>query len=92
MSNNPYGAKQVSTGQATCTGAADLLVAARASRIAVTLVNRSATTAYIGASGVTTSTGVKLNENETLTLDTVAAIYGATCSGTATIHYVEEHN
>ena len=92
MANNPYGAKQVSTGQATCTGAADQLVAARASRVSVVLVNRSSTAAYIGGSGVTTATGIVLNENDTLTLDTVAAIYGATASGTATIHYIEEHN
>lgn len=93
----PTGAATVTTSQASITtGAAQSIVAARTGapgtgRVAATLYNSGTATVYVGASGVTTSTGLPLLAGGALTLNTTAAIYGTAASGTQTIGVAETY-
>lgn len=80
-----------STGQATVDTVADLIIAANTSRKRVIIVNPGSATVYIGASGVTTSTGFALAGNgASMTILSDDAVYGVVASGTATLGYWEE--
>lgn len=89
---SPIGASAIAVAEATCTGAADQLVAARETRRRVVMTNISSTTAYIGPSGVATTDGLPLAPGAVLSLETTAAVYGATTTGTATIRVLEEYD
>ena len=88
------GAAAIATAQAAPTTTATLIVAARTGaagtgRVAATVFNSGSTTIFLGASGVTTSTGLPLLPGASLTLNTTAAIYGITSSGTGAVSAVE---
>lgn len=71
---------------------ATLLSAADSLRQAVTIQNNDASAdLYVGGSGVTTATGIKVPAGGSITLDkTTAAIYGRVSSGTVDARVLEE--
>lgn len=75
---------QISVG----TGGA-LIVAARAGRTSVLIVNNGATTVYLGGQNVDTDDGVPLAADASVSIPGSAAIYGKTVSGTQTVSYLE---
>ena len=65
-----------STGQVSVTSAATLIIAANASRKGVLITNTGNATVYVGTSGVTATTGHALPAGASLSLPTLAAVYG----------------
>ncbi len=92
----PVGSGSLAASQASIGTSATSIVAARTGaagtgRIAATLYNSGSATVYVGASGVTTSTGMPLPAGASITLNTTAAIYGVAASGTQTIGVTETY-
>ena len=82
----------IATSAATADTSADLICAARNTRQTVSIRNlESGADAYIGAAGVATATGYLLKQGEILNLDTKAAIYAITASGTASFDILETY-
>lgn len=82
----------LATAQVSVGATATLIVAARAGRKEVTIVNHGTTALYLGSSsGVTTSTGQLLAgvAGEGITYSGGAAIYGITASGSQTVSAAE---
>jgi len=68
-----------------------VIKAANSSRRSITIRNQGSTDMYIGASGVTTATGLLVKANETITLDrTSAEVRGIVAAGSTTAGYLEE--
>jgi hypothetical protein len=65
-----------STGQVSVTSAATLIITANASRKGVLIINTGNATVYVGTSGVTATTGHALPAGASLSLPTLAAVYG----------------
>lgn len=82
------GGSNIATGQVAVTTAATLVVAARTGRQKVTLSPTSSTVYYVGATGVTTASGVYVAAGSSVTLDTAAAVY-AVGAAAVTISYIE---
>jgi len=83
------GAANFATGQASITGSAGQIVAARATRRAVAIKNADAANIlYVGGASVTTGNGHRIDPKETLTLPVIGAVYGIG-SGSLTATYVE---
>lgn len=94
LMEQPTGSSYLATSQASIGTSASLLVAARTGapgtgRIAATLYNVGSATIYFGPSGVTTATGFPINSGGVATVNTQAAIYGISTSGTQTICVME---
>ena len=70
-----------------------LICAARSTRRRISIINLGTTDIYIGNTGLTTSTGVLLLgvKGAAVTLETTAAIYGITGSGSQSVAYIEEY-
>ena len=83
----------IATGQVSCGTTAAQIVAARAGRRNVILIQEGTTLVRIGAAGVTTATGVPLPgiAYSALTLDGGAALYCVTASGTQLVSFVEAY-
>jgi hypothetical protein len=83
----------LATSQATATTTAGQLCAARAGRRAVTLQNLGTTQVFFGPSGVTAATGGILpgSAGSSVTLNTSAAIFGLTGTGTQAVACVETY-
>jgi hypothetical protein len=95
-SSKPVGPASIATSQASISTSAATIVAARTGvtgigRVSVTLYNSGSTVVYFGASGVTTATGQVLIAGASVTLDTTAAIYGITASGTDVVSVTETY-
>lgn len=75
----------------TCDTSADLLLAANAARKSAILQNVGTVDAYIGPSGVTTSSGLLLAASGGVLVDdtSTSAWYGITAAGTADIRVCE---
>ncbi len=89
------GASSGATGQVSVANTATQIVAARATRREVLIVQGGTTDVYIGySSGVTTATGVLLpgSAGAALTLKTTSAVYGIVASGTDSVCYAEEYD
>jgi hypothetical protein len=93
---NQIGSGAFTTAQASPGTSATSIVAARTGspgtgRIAAIIINMSTTPVYIGASGVTTSTGSYLAGviGATIVIPTQAAIYGIVSSGTGSVSVME---
>lgn len=87
------GASAIASGQASVTSTSGQEVASRETRKRVVLYNHGANTCYLGASGVTTSTGLRLDAGSSVTLYTTAAIHGVCASSeTSTLSYIEEYD
>lgn len=92
MAGFELGAPQMTISQPTCSGAADLLVAARPTRMRLLITNLTAgADAYIGNSNSDATNGYLLAQGDSLVLETTAALYGFTSAGTATFHVIELH-
>ena len=94
--NIPVGTATIATGQASVTSSASAVVASRTGaagtgRADVTIFNSGTNTVFLGASGVTSSTGIHLLAGANITLTTQSAIYAITASGSSTISYVETY-
>jgi hypothetical protein len=87
------GASSLANGQVTVTTTAATIVAARASRRSVTLINLGTTDVYIGIATVTTANGFLLLgvAGAAVTLFTTAAIQGIVASGTQAVAFFEEY-
>jgi len=85
------GSGSFATGQVSITTSATQIVAARAGRRAVLVVQHGTTVVSVGASGVTTSTGVRLpgTDGAALVVATSAALFGIVASGTQTVSFIE---
>jgi len=78
------------TGQVSVTNAATLIIAANTSRQGVVITNTSTTvTVFVGASGVTATTGQALLPGNSLTAPATSAFYGITAASTATVSFME---
>lgn len=88
------GASAVASGQTTVTTTSAQKVAARDTRKSVTIRADDANTAnvYVGASGVSDTTGYELIPGAEITLETTAAIHCDTTTGTQNIQYEEEYD
>ena len=76
------------------TSGGKLIVAARTGRVDVTIVNGSGgKTVYLGASGITTGTGLELVgiEGAAITISTAAAVYGIVGAGSQTVSFMETY-
>lgn len=70
---------------------ATLIRDANTNRKGIIIKNEGAVTMFIGASDVTTSTGVSIESGSSISLDkTTAAIYGVVATDTTTASYLEE--
>lgn len=86
-------AASIAVGQVSVAVTATLIVAARAARRGVTVMNEGATDVRIGDSGVTTATGLLLfgQKGSGVIIDGGAAIYGIVASGTQSVSYLEAY-
>ena len=94
VNNNPVGSAAFATSHASIGTTAAQIVAARTGdlgtgRIAVTLYNYGSATVFIGASGVTATTGLPLPAGAAFTINTMAAVFGVAVSGTQTVGVLE---
>ena len=89
-------ATAIATGQLTATTSPQVVRAANASAKAVTITNASTkggaagTDAYLGVTGVSSSTGHYLPPGASVSISATAAIYAVTESGTCLLTYMEE--
>lgn len=88
------GAANLANGQVSVTTTAGNVVASRATRRAVTIVNHGTTDVYLGVATVTTSNGILLTgtKGAAVTLFTTAAVQGIVAAGTQTVSYIEEYD
>lgn len=79
----------LTTGQVSVAATATLIVAARTSGGAVTIINGGTVDVFLGGATVTTTTGVLLpgTKGASVTLPTQAAIYGIVGTGTEPVSY-----
>ena len=84
---NPY----YSTGQVSVGTTPVQVVPVNPSRFILHLGNESGTTVYIGAAGVTPSTGYPILGSSLKTVSTRDALYAVVASGTETLSFFEEH-
>lgn len=80
-------------GQITVASTATQIVAARTSRMDLTIANLGTVDIFIGDASVTTSTGFLLPgvKGAALTLPTQAAVYGIVASSTQAISFIETY-
>lgn len=83
----------ITTGQVTvaATAGGTLIAAARPGRTRITITNHGTTAFYVGVEGVTALTGLLVPGvvGASVELDTGAAIYGITASGTQAASFAE---
>lgn len=81
----------LATGQASCSSVSGSKISVRSTRKRVIIYNSGANAAFIGSSGVSTSTGFQVNPGTALVLQTTAEIY-AVCNAneTCTLSFSEE--
>ena len=93
VANYP-GADNIATNQVSVTSAATAIVATRATRRSVLIINHGTTDVYIGGAAVTTSTGILLagTEGAAIGIGTTAAVYGIVASGSQTVSYIEVYD
>jgi hypothetical protein len=91
----PLGASTIATGivSVATTVGGTLIAAARATRTDITIVNEGTTDVRLGASGVTTATGLLLVgiKGAALTLSSRAAVYGIVGSSTQNVSFEENY-
>lgn len=82
----------INTNSVNVTTVGSLIIAQNLSRKRITLKNHAdaVVPVYIGPSGVTISTGHRLDIGDSITINTTAAIYGRTSGSNQTITYLEE--
>lgn len=87
------GTATVANGQISVATTNTQIVAARTGRGRVTITNLGTTDVFIGATGVTTTTGQLLagTKGASITLHTSAAIFGIVGTGNQSVSYIEEY-
>lgn len=90
--NDKYGSKVIATGQQPLGATAVQVVPAGTTRQLSALVrNQDASISiYVGGVGVTANNGILLKAGESITINTIAAIYAVAASGTPTAGYLTE--
>ena len=85
------GAPNFATGQGTATAAAGTIVAARASRRALLVVNGGAVDMYLGGAALTAANGLLLTgtEGAAVSFPVTGAVHCITASGSAVYSYAE---
>ena len=88
------GSGSINSNQVSVGTTATLVAAARTGaqgtgRIAITIINSGTAPVFVGASGVTTGTGVAVAVGASITINTTAAIYSVCASGTQTVSFLE---
>jgi len=93
VANYP-GADNIATNQVSVTSAATAIVAARATRRSVLIINHGTTDVYIGGASVTTSDGILLTgtAGAAIGIGTTAAVYGIVVSSSQTVSYIENYD
>lgn len=87
------GAPSIASGQLTTGAAAALLVAARATRRSVSILNADETNSIaIGGVGVTTATGHIIPPLGSISIDSTAAIYAIALAATPLVTYLESYD
>ena len=77
------GAANLATTQITCSGSAQQMFAARATRRSLVITNTDTTnTVYFGTAAVTTGTGSAILPNTSMGIPTTAAVYVIAAAGT----------
>jgi len=87
----PPGAANIATAQAAPTTTAANIVAVRATRTRLILVNHGTVDVYVGPATVTTANGLKISPGASLAVVVTSAVQGITASGTGAIHSLEEY-
>jgi hypothetical protein len=78
------------TGQVSVGASATLIIALNANRAGVIITNPSTTvTVFLGAAGVTISTGQELLPGNSITIPVTSAIYGVVAASTQTVSFME---
>ena len=87
----PHPIDNFATGQVSVADTATQIVPARRDREGVMIVQHGTTAVFLGDSGVTTTTGVRLTgtAGAFVVLPTTRAVYGIVASGTQTVSYAE---
>lgn len=90
----PLGGAHIAENQVSVTSAGVLIVAARATREDVVVVNLGTTDVYLGDVSVTTSTGVLLVgiKGAAVTIATTAAVYGVVASTSQAVSFLETYS
>lgn len=89
MNVNAIGGAAIATGQVSVGTSPTLIVAARPGRQEVTVTPTASTVFYVGATGVTTTTGLYVPAGQSVTIKTGAAVYGVVASGTLLVSEIE---
>jgi predicted YcjX-like family ATPase len=84
-------------GQVTVTNTHTTIAAARDTRKSIIVINYQTVPVIVGPSAVTTTTGIRLNPGDAVTITTKALIDGITAAaysavGDAQIHYLETYD
>lgn len=83
----------IATGQAALSTTAAQVIAANTARHTVLVRNNDASISiYVGASGVTSATGLLLKAGESVEITTTAAVFAVSASGTPTVSYFAEND
>lgn len=83
----------IATGQAALSTSAAQVLAANTARRSVVITNHDASiSVYVGATGVTTSTGLLIKAGAAVTINSTAAIFAIAASGTPTVSYLAEND
>ena len=88
----PVGGDLIANGQVNISNTAATIVAARANRVDVTILNRQTVSIFIGVATVTTANGFELAPGAALTLRTTALVQGITAAASPAadkVHYAE---
>lgn len=88
------GGTSLNSGQTAVTNSATLIASAADTRESILLVNHQSVDVWVGGSSVSTTTGVRIPVEGSLTIPATAAVYGITASaytasGDAKVHWVE---
>lgn len=88
------GAASFAPGQVSVAVTATQIVAARATRRSVLIVQHGTTAVYVGGSGVTTSNGLLVvgAAGSRVGVPTAGAVYGIVGTGTQTVSYMEVYD
>jgi len=78
-----------SYGNVTVGSSSTQIKASTSTRLSILIRNNSNEALYVGASGVTTSTGKEVAVGKSIYIQDTEAIYGVTASGSADIRYIE---
>ena len=86
---NDTGGTSIASGQASVGTSATSIAAARDTRKSIVVTNFGTADIYVGPSGVSTSSGHKVEVGGSISLATTAQVFGVSASAGQSVHYVE---